>query len=644
MVQYGSRVNYHKYLYLAGADPESVEELLKPETEKFHYGIDTVNSRKEELGNSFMNLYRFFNLLGFIALILGSIGVSSSVHIYLREKRESAAVLRCLGSTGWQIFLVFFIQINLLGFIGTLLGIAGGIGVQYILPHVVSDFLPVSVSFSLSLASIAEGFLVGLLMSVLFAALPLADIRLVSPLEIFRATVEPIKRFSKFRYLVLGLVIILPWLFAVLQTKSWLFGSVFSAALILIFLSLWLVGKFILWLARKVLPARSGFAVHHGLTNLFRPGNQTVILIIVIGLGTFILVTMSLIQTSLLGQVEFAGSGKRPNTILFDIQPGQKDEVESYTRSRDIPVLQLVPIVTMRLKDLRGKSVEEWRKDSTADISHWALGHEYRVTYRDTLISSEKLIEGRLRQAPEHEGDSIFVSVSDGLAENLKLKTGDELVFNVQGVPMTTYVGSIRKVDWQRIQTNFLVVFPTGILEHAPQFFVLITRIDSKEKSASFQRSLVEKFPNISVIDLTLILETLDQIFDKVELVIRFMAIFSVLTGLLVLSGAVANSKFARLKENVLLRTIGALRKQLTGMTFIEYALLGIFSVVAGSILSIVSSWGLTTFFFEIKFKMAWFPVMLISLAVVILTVVVGWMNSRSVLNRSPLEVLRKEV
>ena len=122
------------------------------------------------------------------------------------------------------------------------------------------------------------------------------------------------------------------------------------------------------------------------------------------------------------------------------------------------------------------------------------------------------------------------------------------------------------------------------------------------------------------------------------------MAIFSVLTGLLVLSGAVANSKFARLKENVLLRTIGALRKQINGMTFIEYALLGIFSVIAGSVMSIISSWGLTRYFFEIKFKMAWFPVILISLIVIVLTVIVGWMNSRSVLNRSPLEVLRKEV
>ncbi len=643
LIQYGSRVSYRKYLYLSGVDPDKTEKIIRPEAQKYHYRIDTVNSRKQDLGRSFTNLYRFFNLLAFIALILGSIGVSSSVHIYLKEKRNSAAVLRCLGSTGWQLFYVFFIQINILGFLGTIFGILCGILVQYFLPFIVSDFLPVSVTFGLSYGAIAEGFFVGLIMSVLFAALPLSDIRLVSPMQIFRSTIEPIRKFSKFRYLILLLLFLFPWLFAVLQTRSWIYGTVFTLALILIFICLWLVGKLLLWLSVRLLPRRSGFAMHQGLANLFRPGNQTIILIIVIGLGTFILVTMNLVQNSLLGQVEFAGSGQRPNTIIFDIQPGQKDQLVKYTESQHIPVMQLVPIVTMRLKSLKGKSVEEWRKDSTADISHWALGHEYRVTYRDSLIGSESLIKGKLYPAPVGN-DSLYVSVSDNLAENLKLKIGDPLEFNVQGVPMTTYVGSIRKVDWQRIQTNFMVVFPTGVLEQAPQFFVLITRINSKTKSADFQRSLVEKFPNISVIDLTLILETLDQIFDKVQLVIRFMAIFSVLTGLFVLSGAVANSKYARLHENVLLRTIGALRKQIVKMTFVEYILLGIFSVAVGTSLSILSSWGLARYFFEIKFKLVWLPVLGIAGIVIFLTVFVGWLNSRSVLNRSPLEVLRKEV
>ncbi len=643
LIQYGSLVDYQVFLKVPADSLKSIENSIVPEARKLHYRVETIASRKEQLGRGFSNLYRFFNLLSFIALILGSIGVSSSVFIYLKEKRESAAVLRCLGASGWQLFYIYFIQINILGLIGTVIGVGLGLLVQLILPYIVSDFLPVSVAFQISFYAMAVGFLVGLLMSVLFAALPLSDIRLVSPMEIFRSTVEPLKKFSRFRYLILFLIVIFPWIFAVQQTESWIYGTAFALALILIFVCLWLVGRFILWFSLKIIPRQAGFALHQGLTNLFRPGNQTIILIIVIGLGTFILVTMNLIQHSLLGQVEFAGSGIRPNTVLFDIQPGQKDEVVKYTESHNIEVQQLVPIVTMRLASLKGKTIEEWRKDSTSGISRWALGHEYRVTYRDSLIPSETLQQGRLHPYL-HEGDSVFVSVSDNLARNLKLNLGDSLTFNVQGVPMKVYVGSIRKVDWQRIQTNFMVVFPKGVLDEAPQFFVLITRINDKTKSADFQRALVQKFPNISVIDLTLILQTLDQIFDKVQMVIRFMALFSVLTGLFVLSGAVANSKYARLRENVLLRTIGALRKQINGMTFIEYFMLGIFSVIAGSLLSIVSSWGLAKYFFEIKFSISWPAVLLISAIVATLTVFVGWVNSRSILNRSPLEVLRKEV
>ncbi|HLF34880.1 MAG TPA: FtsX-like permease family protein [Cyclobacteriaceae bacterium] len=641
LIQYGSRINYHKYLFLKDRDIDKIESVLRPLARQNRYGIDTVEERKEELGASFQNLYRFLNLLGFIALILGGIGVSSSVHIYLREKRESVAILRCLGASGWQVFYVFFIQINILGLIGTTIGIAVGIFVQYLLPQIVSDFLPVSVEFRISYVAVVEGFLVGFIMSVLFAALPLSDIRLVSPLEIFRSEVEPMKKVSKFRYMIIVLVILFPWLFAINQTGSLLYGSIFIGALLLTFICLFLAGIFILWIARKSISDKLGFVFHQGMANLFRPGNQTIILIVVIGLGTFILCTLSLIQNSLLGQVEFAGSGKRPNTVLFDIQPYQKDELVDFTRARNIPVQQVVPIVTMRLKSLKDKSVEEWQKDTTESISRWALNHEYRVTYRDSLIESESLNEGKLR-VPVN--DTIYISVSDGLAEDLNLKLGDQLEFNVQGVPLKTYVGSIRKVDWQRIQTNFMVVFPSRVLEQAPQFFVLITRIDTREKSAEFQQSLVKKFPNVSAIDLTLILATLDQIFDKVELVIRFMAIFSVLTGLFVLTGAIANSKYARLRENILLRTIGALQKQLIGMTLVEYFLLGTLAVISGCLLAIASSWALVRFFFEIKFNPEYVQLMFICLVIIILSTGVGWINTRSILSKSPLEVLRKEI
>ena len=644
LVQYGSRIDYHKYILYGEKSEEEVLAVLKPAIEKYDYRYDTVAEEKENLGEDFNNLYKFFNLLSFVALILGSIGVASSVHIYVKEKNEIAAVLRCLGASGWQVFYIFFLQVLILGFIGTSIGILHGILIQYLLPYLVQDFIPIEVTVQFSWLPVAEGMLVGIMMSVLFAVLPLSNIRLVSPLAILRSAIEPVRRISKFRYFILFCLILFPWLFAVNQTQSLVQGSLFVAGLLLTFSLLWLIGWLIIYFARKFFPAGAGFVWKQSLANLFRPNNQTIILVVVIGLGSFLLANMALIQNSLLGQVEFAGSGERPNTVLFDIQPYQKADLLKFVKNEHIEVQQFVPIVTTRLKTVRGRTIKEWQEDTTDHIPNWALTREYRVTYRDSLIDSEKLLEGKFIPSLKSGNDTVFISVEKGMADRMSLQIGSEIEFNVQGLPVKTYVGSIREVDWQRIQTNFMVVFPTGVLEDAPQFYVLITRIEQREKSASFQKALVQRFPNISMIDLTLILATLDEIFDKVELVIRFMALFSVLTGLVVLSGAVINSKYARLKENVLLRTIGALKKQLVGMTLIEYGYLGIFAGLTGSLLAILASWMLAKYFFEIEFFPDFKSLAIIWMVVSLLTMLVGWFNTRSILNRSPLEVLRKEV
>ncbi|MCG8305932.1 MAG: FtsX-like permease family protein [Cytophagales bacterium] len=644
LIQYGSRVNYHKYLRLNTGSTEDVVALLEPRFEQYGYGYDTVESKREDLGQGFSNLYKFFNLLSFVALILGCIGVASSVYIYVKEKKYSAAVLRCLGASGWQIFYIFFIQIVLLGIIGSVLGVIHGVLVQYILPLIIRDFIPIEVSIQISWLAAGKGLLVGLIISTLFSVLPLVNIRFIPPLIILRATIEKIKHKSKLRYFVFSLITVFPWLFAVNQTDSLLYGSIFFGALLIAFGLLWFVSKVLIYLVRRYFPAHLSFIWRQSLANLFRPNNQTVVLVVVIGLGAFLVSTMTLIQNSLLGQVEFAGKGERSNTVLFDIQPYQKNQVVHLVNEYGIQIQQLVPIITMRVNSVRDSAVSRIQADTSSHVRNWALTREYRVTYRDSLISSEKIIDGEFNYKSETESDSIFISVSEGLQRGMRLNLKDEITWNVQGISVRTYVGSIRKVDWRRVQTNFMVVFPKGVLESAPQFFVLVSKIDDPQISATFQQDLVKKFPNVSAIDLTLILNTLDHIFDKIALVIRFMALFSILTGLLVLSGAVINSKYARLKENVLLRTLGAVQKQLLQMTIIEYSYLGVFAGLSGSLLALLAAWALSIFFFEILFFPDFISLAAIWILVTLLTVFVGWINTKSILNKSPLEVLRKEV
>ena len=643
LIQFGSRYDYNIFLKVPDEEIEDFLEFIEPKLKAYGYSYDTVEERKEDLGRGFQNLYRFLNLLTFVALILGSIGVGSSVHIYIREKHVSAAILRCLGASGWQIFYVFFIQIAFFGFLGTLIGVLHGIGIQLLLPLIIKDFLPLSVNISMQWWPVLEGFLIGLIMAFLFAFLPLSNIRLIPPLSLFRSAVDPIKKRSKFQISIIILIFIFPWIFAIIQSSSWQYGSIFFLGILITFGSLWLISRASTFLLIRFFPAGFGYVWRQGLANLFRPNNQTTILIIVIGLGAFLISVMTLIQNSLLEQVEFVGSGERSNTVIFDIQPDQKQDVLALVNEFDFKVQQMVPIVTTRLSTIKGKTVKDWQADTSSHMPNWALTREYRVTYRDSLISSEELLEGKLYNKTKEIADSIFISIETGMAERMNLSLKDELIFNVQGVLLKTYVGSIRKVDWQRIQTNFMVVFPSGALEQAPQFNVLVARIDDKEKSARFQQDLVREFPNVSAIDLTLILDTLNSIFDKVAMVIRFMALFSVMTGLFVLSGAVINSKYARLRDNILLRTIGASQKQLIQITLIEYTYLGILAGFTGGVLALIASWALSIYFFQIVFFPDLLTLAAIWVIVVILTLAIGWINTRSIINKPPLVILRKE-
>ena len=243
-----------------------------------------------------------------------------------------------------------------------------------------------------------------------------------------------------------------------------------------------------------------------------------------------------------------------------------------------------------------------------------------------------------------NSGDAVVISISDDLAENANLSVGDEVVFNVQGVLMTTTVGSIREVDWARLQMNFMVVFPDGVLENAPQFHVLTAFVPDDASSARLQRDLVQRFPNVSVIDLRQIYTVIEDVLDKVSWVINFMAFFSILTGIIVLIGSVRTSKYQRIRESVLLRTVGAKSRQILKITSLEYLYLGILGSLVGILLSLVGSQLLATLLFEEPFVPSGVPFLVFLPGITALVLLIGLSNVRGVLKSPPLEVLRKEV
>ena len=406
-----------------------------------------------------------------------------------------------------------------------------------------------------------------------------------------------------------------------------------------------------MWLVNRFFPSQWNYTWRQSLANLYRPNNQTLVLIASIGLGTALITTLYFIQALLIDQVEITTDKDRPNLMVFDIQPYQVDEIAKLTKENDLPIIQQVPVVTMKIQSINGTTLVDAVKDSTEDLRTSPFRREWRVTYRDSLIDSEKLVLGRLNVSGDME-DSVknlysqnqMVSLEDDYAKRNNIKIGDTIIWNVQGVPIKTIVGSTRRIDWERVQTNFLAVFPTGILEPAPQFSVLITRVESVEQGALFQREVVKKFPNVSVIDIGLILNTLDNILAKISFVIRFMALFSILTGLLVLVSSVILSRFQRIKESVLLRTMGASKNQIFSINSLEYFFLGSLASLSGIVLSLIASWGLAYYSFDSSFVPDLLPILFTYVSITSITILIGLSNSRGIVNRPPLEVLRGEV
>ncbi|MEQ8302173.1 MAG: FtsX-like permease family protein [Cyclobacteriaceae bacterium] len=644
LVQFGSRVSYKRFFKTTtDEDAEIVGQKLKPTLKKYGHWYDTVEERKGELGNGFKSVYRFFTLLAFMALVLGCIGVASSVHIYANEKRAEVAVLRCIGSSGWQAFNIFFIQVFILGILGSIVGAGLGLGIQQLVPLLFQEYIPIELQFDVSWRALAEGLVLGAIVSVLFTILPLVSVRFVPPLTVLRADSTPPTIFSKTKAVTIGLIILFPILAAWYQTESILYGLGFAAGLAVALWCLSMVALGLLSLVRKYFPKKASFIFRHALSNLFRPNNQTRVLMVSIGLGAFIIATLNVIQYSLLDQVEFTGNENQSNTILFDIQPSQKDGVVDLINAHDLPVNQVVPIITCRISELNGRTISTFQGDTSAKASNWALTREYRVTYRDSLHISEELLEGEIQQLKKGQRDSVWVTISEGMLDNLDVKVGDSLVFDVQGVSIPARIGGVRKVDWPKDPPNFIFVFPSGVLEYAPQVWVAATRVGEEQVANRFQQELVLQFPNVSLIDLRLILSTVNDLFGKIALVVRFLALFSIVTGLVVLAGAVLNSKFVRIKENVLLRTLGARTHQISKIVLIEYSYLGLFSALTGIILSMISGWFLTKFFFEVNFSFNALDMAAIGLVVMALTVFIGWFNSREVISTPPLQVLRKE-
>lgn len=668
LLQFGSRAEYEAFVELPGGrrqgrDAQAIAKQYRASLRELRVGIRTVEGDRENLTEALSRLGNYLGLVALVALLLGGLGVASAVNVFIKRKLDTIAVLRCLGATSGEVFTVYLLQALVMGGIGSAIGAAIGLALQQLLPLLFRGLLPVDVHVVASPRSILLGGGLGLWVAGMFAALPLLGVRRVSPLMTLRRDVEPAPargdRLTRATALLIAASVVA---LAGIQVGRLRDGVIFAGAIGMALLCLWLAACGLIRGVRRWFPSRLPYLWRQGLANLYRPANQTVTVVLALGFGAFILTTLFIAQRNLLHEFRPGGGQTRPNLMLYDIQPAQGEGVAALVRERGLTAPPAVPIVTMRLKAVKGVPVAALLPPPDTTPAQrgaggnrraaprkpgaplpWALRHEYRATYRDTLTSTEKVVAGRW-WGRAHAADSVgLISLEQGAATDLAVKPGDELSWDVQGSEIRTRVANLREVEWRRFETNFFVVFQSGVLEAVPQMLVMLVRADSATTRGLLQRRVAERFPNITILDLSQIQQALEGILNRGALIVRFLAFFSLATGAIVLVGSVSASRLQRIREAVLLKTLGATRGQVLHILVAEYTALGVLAALMSVVLASIAGWALAKWVFAAPYQLPVLALSGLTLLLIGLTLGVGLWNSAEILKRAPLAVLREE-
>ena len=616
--------------------------------------VRTVADTERDFTEAVARLADFLSIIGLIALLLGGIGVASGINAFVSAKIDTVAVLRCLGATSRQVLALYVVQAGMMGLVGATAGTLLGVAIQFLLPGVVSDFLPLDVTVALEPRPLLLGLATGVWVSLVFAMRPLLALRRISPLQAIRRNADPAAIPSEWndpaRLTVDGLLVVSIVAIIVTRVGDLKQGLGISAGIAGAVAVLWVAATLLIKGARRSTRPSWPFELRQGIANLHRPANQTRAVTLALGFGAFLLTTVYLVQANLLGIVQSTGAASSGNLLFFDVQDDQAAPLDSLLRARQHPIVQQTPIVTMRIDAVNGRSVTELMADTLVQRAGWALRREYRSTYRDSLVNSEQLFGGTWFAAGEQRAaarvaspDAPFpVSFEKELAKDLGLQIGDTVTWNVQGVPVRTIITSLRTVNWARFEANFFVVFVPEAIRRAPQQYVMVANVPAGDAVSAVQRDVVRRFPNISSLDLSLVRSTIGAIVERVTLAIRFLGVFSLAMGVPVLFSAVAATRRARLREGVLLRTLGASRAQVARVLLAEYGALGALGALTGMVLAFIGAWGLTRFVFDDPFNPAIGPTLLIGGGILTLTMTIGLLTSRDVYRETPMAAIRE--
>jgi len=663
LLTFGSRANYRKLLKVDEGGVQSLEKQLRADVLPHFAGATSYKSVEDDIGEDLARAENYLSLVGFVVLVLGGIGVWSVTRVFVRQKIKSVAILKCVGATTRQVLSAYVLQVVLLGLAGSVLGVAlAKIAVSSI-PERVGAALGAT-TYSLTFSAVWQGVAVGMLVSLLFSLVPLLEVRRVKPLLLLRGgtatgftaparhpawwtvagirsrlgAIDPAQAIAAV-IVSAALVGIAGWQAASLKVGAIVCGGFAGLAFVL-----HLASSGIVYAVRPIARARS-FPLRHAVLSLARPGNQTRVILLAVGLGSFFVIGVRSLQSNLLEQFNVQLGSSGADMFLIEILPPQVEAVRAFLDTRKAQgsvTPQMVPVMRARVTGVKGREVN--LESFEAVRQRGSLGREYTITYRDHLQPNETVIDGAFWSSAA-TGEDGEVSIEKSIHERFKINVGDMVRFDVAGRPIEARVSSVREVEWEDARSGgFMFVFRPGPLDKAPQTWIAILKApEDAAARGRFQRDLVAQFPNISAIDVREVLAGVKTVVENVTLAISIVGGIALVSGILILAGAVAMTKFQRVYEAAILRTLGASTRMLAAMLALEYGGLGLLAGAVGATGALGLTWAISRFVFDIPWHPAPGIAALGALVTMLLVGIVGVSSSYDVLRKKPLGTLRAE-
>ena len=600
------------------------------------------------LNRGLENATAILSLICLVAMVLGAIGVAMAMHAHLEQRMDMLAILKAVGASSGDLLRIFLLQTLGLGLAGGLLGVAAGVGVMAALPAVFGKLLPVHATLEFPWRSVAAGLGTGLLTTLLFCLPPLLDVRNVRPVLVLRRLVEAGPEgiggwFARWwaRRLQLGISVVviaalggIAWALSdSVKVGGW-FALIFTIALVVLLVLAAVALRTLRFLLNRVRLRLPSF-LRHGLANLYRPGNQSAAVLAALGTGVMLILAVYLMQAMLLRDIRETASPKLPNVFLIDVTTDEVAGVKDFFAHQAgvSQVLDLMPVVTGRFVSLNGKPLEQMKDQ------HFPrrMLENAELSWADAPPAGDKVTQGKWWTA----ADAEELAVSEGAAERLHVSLGSTVELQTGGVVRTLKIAAIYRADGQHLGARVAFMLPSGVLKDQPATWYGGAHIDPKQV-AVMERALFAAYPTVTVINLADVLARIESVVDQITFVVRFLAGFSIFAGLMILASSIASTRFRRMREAVVLKTLGATRMRIVRTFSVEFSVLGLLAGSVGVIFANVLTRVLLRKL-EVGFQIDWSATLVALAGTAVLATATGWIASYRILGLRPLEVLREE-